>query len=136
MIDISNIREKAVRYIGLSKKTEAEVRKKIKSLGADGAVEEVVLASLKESGYINDTGYVEAYIRQNEKMQNYSILEIKQHLSQKGIHQKDMLSQMQDMKDSGYELKVINKLLNGKLKGMEEKKKQAYLYRRGFQHEE
>ena len=125
-------KEKAIKYIGISKKTEYEVCKKLKSLSVDSLTISKVINYLKELGYINDAGYVKSYIRQNEKMLKYSIYELKQKLLQKGIKTSIIDSEFESNLDNSYEIGVIEKLLSSKLKGYDEIKKREYLYRRGF----
>ena len=125
-------RDKAIRYIGISKKTEYEVVKKLKGLKVASSVIEQEIQYLKELGFINDEDYVKSYIKQCSKMQNYSIYEISNKLLQKGIKASIIEQEIDVLKDTEYELKVIAKLINGKLKSYDEIKQKNYLYRRGF----
>ena len=53
-------------------------------------------------------------------------------LIQKGID-KDLASEkVANNLSQNYEAKIVDKLMNGKLKNMEPLKQKAYLYRRGF----
>ena len=125
-------RDKAIRYIGISKKTEYEVIKKLKGLKIASSVIEQEIEYLKELGFIDDKDYVKSYIKQCSKMQNYSIYEIYNKLLQKGIKASIIEQEIGILKDTDYESKVINKLINGKLKSYDEIKQKNYLYRRGF----
>ncbi len=125
-------KEKAIKYIGISKKTEYEVAKKLKSLEVDSLMISKVIDYLKELGYINDLDYVKSYIRQNEKMLKYSKYELKQKLLQKGIKASIIDSEFETNLTSDYETNVINKLLSSKLKSYDDIKIKEYLYRRGF----
>ena len=125
-------KEKAIKYIGISKKTEYEVCKKLKSLGVDSLTISKVTNYLKELGYIDDIDYVKSYVRQNEKMLKYSIYELKQKLLQKGIKASIIDSEFETNLNDAYEANVINKLLSSKLKDYDNIKKKEYLYRRGF----
>lgn len=125
-------RDAAIRYIGISKKTEFEVVKKLKGLKVASSVIDEEIQYLKELGYIDDTDYVKSYIRQCEKMQNYSIYEITNKLLQKGVKASIIDGEIEVLKESDYEEKVIEKLINGKLKLYDEMKQKNYLYRRGF----
>ena len=125
-------KEKAIKYIGISKKTSYEVSKKIKSLGADEETAEKVIEYLEELGYIDDIDYVESYIRQNVKMLKYSVYELKQKLLQKGIKASIIESNFESNLPSDYENQVVNKLVCSKLKSYDDIKKREYLYRRGF----
>ncbi len=125
-------RDKAIRYIGISKKTEYEVRQKLKGLKITSSVIDEEIEYLKELGYIDDVDYVESYIKQCYKMQNYSIYEITNKLLQKGIKASIIDEEIDSLKESDYEVQVVEKLLNGKLKSYDEIKQKSYLYRRGF----
>ena len=65
-------------------------------------------------------------------MQNYSIYEITNKLLQKGIKASIIDEEIDFLKETGYEERVIEKLINGKLKSYDEVKQKNYLYRRGF----
>ena len=125
-------RDKAIAYIGISKKTEYEVVKKLKGLKITSSVIEQEIEYLKELGYIDDLGYVRSYIRQCEKMLNYSTYEISNKLLQKGIKAGIIEQEISLLKETEYEQNVMDKLLNGKLKSYDELKQRNYLYRRGF----
>jgi len=125
-------RDKAIRYIGISKKTEYEVRQKLKGLKIASSVIDEEIEYLKELGYIDDIDYIKSYIRQCDKMQNYSIYEITNKLLQKGIKASIMEQEIDALKETDYEEKVIEKLIKGKLKSYDEMKQKNYLYRRGF----
>lgn len=126
-------KEKAITYLVRAKKTEKQVRLKLKQSGYSSDVIDQVILYLKELGYLDDNEYVDAYMRQCMRLPNDSIYEIKNKLLQKGI-QKDIIEKkIQILEESDYEQNVIKKLLNGKLKTMEDRKKRQYLYRRGFQ---
>ena len=126
------VRDKAIRYIGISKKTEYEVRQKLKGLKITSSVIDEEIEYLKELGYIDDVDYVKSYIKQSAKMQNYSIYEITNKLLQKGIKASIIDEEIEDLRESDYEQQVVEKLLNGKLKFYDEMKQNNYLYRRGF----
>lgn len=125
-------KEKAIKYIGISKKTEYEVFKKLKSLGVDSLTISKVIDYLNELGYINDVDYVRSYIRQNIKMLKYSKYELRQKLLQKGIKASIIDLEFDNNIPYSYESDVVNKLLNGKIKDYDNIKKKEYIYRRGF----
>ena len=125
-------KEKAVRYLVIARKTEYEVRNKLKKSNCEGEIIDKVIDYLNKINYINDNEYVDAYIRQCMRLLNYSIYEIKQKLLQKGIKKCIIEEKLIDLEESDYEKKLIQKLLNGKLKNMENLKQKQYLYRRGF----
>lgn len=125
-------KEKAIKYIGISKKTEFEVSKKLKSLGVDSLTISKVIEYLNELGYLDDVDYVRAYVRQNVKLLKYSKYELKQKLLQKGVKTSIIDSEFENNLPQSYEVNVVDKLLTGKLKDYDYIKKKEYLYRRGF----
>ena len=132
-MDYLSAKEKAIKYIGISKKTEWEVNKKLKSLGVDSSIILRVITNLKELDYVNDEKYAKLYISQSVNMQKYSKYEIKQKLLQKGINIDIIEKMICGFVPDEYEGKVVQRLLNGKLKNYEDIKKKEYLYRRGFE---
>lgn len=126
------LKEKAIKYIGISKKTEFEVRKKLKNISDDEETIDKVISYLKELGYIDDLDYIKSYIRQNINMLKYSKYELKQKLLQKGIKASIIEEKFETELPFDYERNVIYKLVNGKLKNYDDIKKKEYLYRRGF----
>jgi len=125
-------KEKAIKYIGISKKTSYEVSKKLKTLGVEEEIIIKVIEYLKELGYIDDIDYVKSYIRQNVKMLKYSTYELKQKLLQKGIKTSIIEMSFESDLPSLYEKHVVDKLKSTKLKNYDEIKIKEYLYRRGF----
>ena len=125
-------RDKAIKYIGISKKTEHEVKNKLKGLKIASSVIEQEIEYLKELGFIDDIDYAKSYIKQCEKMLNYSIYEITNKLLQKGVKASIIEQEIDVLKETYYEEKVVDKLINGKLKSYDKTKQKNYLYRRGF----
>ena len=95
---------------------------------------EEVIEYLSNLNYLNDGEYVDAYIRQCMRLLNYSIYEIKNKLLQKGIDKYIIEEKLYKLEDTNYEKKLVEKLLNGKLKSQDELKKRQYLYRRGLKY--
>lgn len=130
-LDYLIAKEKAVKYIGLAKKSSSEVKSKLLRCGINSEVADLIIEELNQKGYINDYDYAKSYISQEIKLGNKSKFEIKMHLIKKGIEQ-DVFDVLLDSIDEEYEESIIDHLLETKLKDMEENKKKAYLYRRGF----
>lgn len=131
-MNFEQAKERAVRFTALSKKTDFEVRRKLKTLGVDEDIIDAVSEYLKNLGYIDDTDYIEAFIRQCEKMEKLSIFEIKQKLLAKGISKELIDIKISDLSCTDYEKRVTQRLLSGKLSTYDEDKKRAYLYRKGI----
>ncbi len=132
-MDFEIAKEKATKYIGISKKTSYEVKNKLKTIGCDNDICSRVIEYLTDLNYINDNEYVDAYIRQNMRLLKYSIYEIKQKLLQKGIDKDIIEVSLQKLRDLNYEKSIIDKISS---KYSDEKKLKQYLYRRGFSNKE
>lgn len=131
-MNFEEAKEKAVKYLVLALRTEEEVKNKLRKLNVDEDVINDVTDYLKSIGYIDDSKYVDAYLRQCISIPKYSKYEIRMKLLQKGIDKNLIADKLNDFDSYNYEKALINKLLNGKLKNMEPLKQKAYLYRRGF----
>lgn len=127
-------KNKAIKYVGISRKTEQEVYRKLKTQGFDKDIIMEVIEYLKELGYINDDDYVDAYIRQCMRLLDYSTYEIRQKLLQKGINKYIIDDKVGTLEESDYNDLLLNKLLNGKCKNMDDLKKKQYLFRRGLKY--
>ncbi len=127
-------KNKAIKYVGISRKTEQEVYRKLKTQGFDEDIIMEVIEYLKELGYINDDDYVDAYIRQCMRLLDYSTYEIRQKLLQKGINKYIIDDKVGTLEESDYNDLLLNKLLNGKCKNMDDLKKKQYLFRRGLKY--
>lgn len=131
-MDFETAKAKAIKYIGISKKTEYEVIMKLKRLNCEDEIIQNVIEYITELGYINDSEYIDAYIRQNMRLCSMSIYEIKQKLLQKGIKKYIIEEKLQGLYDTDYESKVLEKLYSSKFKNMDELKIKKYLYTKGF----
>lgn len=131
-MNFEEAKERAVKYLALALRTESEVKTKLKKINVDEEIIQQVTEYLKEIGYIDDRKYVEAYLRQSVSIPKYSVYEIKMKLIQKGISKDIVEEKLSEFNKKEYENALVEKLLNGKLKNMDDLKQKAYLYRRGF----
>lgn len=131
-MDYELAKNKAIKYIGIAKKTEHEVRNKLMTQSFDETTIDKVISYLNELEYINDINYVDAYMRQCMRLQKYSIYEIKQKLLQKGIKKDIIEAALFKLEDTNYEEDVVEKLINTKSKLLDDVKLKQYLYKRGF----
>ncbi len=131
-MNFEEAKEKAVKYLVLALRTEEEVKNKLRKLNVDEDVINDVTDYLKSIGYIDDSKYVDAYLRQSISIPKYSKYEIRMKLLQKGIDKNLISNKLNEFDSYNYEKALMNKLLNGKLKNIEPLKQKAYLYRRGF----
>lgn len=131
-MNFEQAKERAVKYLVLALRTEKEVKDKLRKLNVEEDIIDEVCEYLKGLGYINDVYYTEAYLRQCESIPKYSKYEIKMKLIQKGIDKDLATEKIANNLNQNYEVKIVDKLMNGKLKNMDPLKQKAYLYRRGF----
>ncbi len=131
-MEFEEAKERAVRYLVLALRTQREVENKLRKLKVNDEIIFQVVEYLKDIGYIDDLKYVDAYLRQCISIPKYSVYEIKMKLLQKGIDKELLQKKLSKFNSKNYEKKLVEKLLNGKLKNMEPIKQKAYLYRRGF----
>lgn len=135
-MDFENAKQKAIKFIGISKKTEYEVKQKLLILGYNQEIVDMVISYLLNIGYIDDIDYVKSYIKQNERFMKYSIFEITQKLLQKGIKKDIIENEITILEDLEYDNKVYKKLMLTKCKDMEPLRLKQYLYRRGLKVDE
>ncbi len=135
-MDFENAKQKAIKFIGISKKTEYEVKQKLLILGYNQEIVDMVISYLLNIGYIDDIDYVKSYIKQNERFMKYSIFEITQKLLQKGIKKDIIENEITILEDLEYDNKVYEKLMLTKCKDMEPLRLKQYLYRRGLKVDE
>ncbi|MEG2311050.1 MAG: regulatory protein RecX, partial [Clostridia bacterium] len=95
--------EIAIKYIGISKKSEFEVRLKLNRYGFSNLIVDQTIDFLKSIGYIDDAMYVDAYIIQCMHLLNYSIYEIKNKLLQKGINKNIIEDKIKKISSTDYE---------------------------------
>lgn len=125
------VNEAAVRYLVRGKKTESEVRNKLKKTGYSNDEINKCIEYMKELNYIDDNDYAKKYMLQNERMKKYSIYELKIKLLQKGLD-KDIISKAIEKLPDNYEREVVSHLKRVKGNTMEEIKFKQYLLKRGF----
>ena len=131
-MNFEEAKQKAIKYIGISKKTIYEVKQKLNRLGYNQDIIDEVISYLLDIGYLDDNDYAESYIRQCTRLLNYSIFEIKQKLLQKGIKKDIIEEKISFLYDTDYEKKITEKLLSTKCKNMDPIRIKQYLYRRGL----
>lgn len=131
-MNFEQAKERAVRYTALSRKTDYEVRRKLKQLNVDDDIISKVSEYLKQLGYIDDVSYTEAFLKQSFKMEKMSVFEMKQKLLSKGIDRELIDEKLCDYDVVDYERRVVSRLANGKLSSYDDDKSKNYLYRKGF----
>ncbi|MEG0072878.1 MAG: regulatory protein RecX [Clostridia bacterium] len=131
-MDYITARQKAVKYLASTKKTEYEVRNKLASLGVEDEIIDKVIIDIEEIGYIDDVAYTSLYIKQCSNEMKKSTYEIRESLLQKGVKEGIIDKEINILYEIDYEKKVIEKIVNSKSKTLDEDKILMYLFNRGF----
>jgi len=89
-LDAAGLFEYAVRALGRRMRTEAELRRSMKTrvspdIAGEASVDAVVIR-LKEYGYLNDQTFAETYARLRQENQKMGQRRVRQDLQQKGVH--------------------------------------------------
>lgn len=131
-------RDKAIKLLGFSARTEKEL---VKRLSADYSPEicEKVIEMLKKYGYINDAAFTASYINDSFKIKGWGSRRIKAELKIKGIAEEEISAAL-DNAQLDEESKACE-LLSKRLKGCtspdyrERAKHYRYLVSRGFSYQ-
>jgi len=123
---------KAIKFIGISKKTEHEVIIKLNKLLVSEKIVINVIKYCKDLSYINDNEYCKSFVKQNERTLKYSIKQIKQKLIFKGIDILVIDININKLYNNNYEANVIAKLMKSKFINMNVIDINRKLYNSGF----
>lgn len=133
---LKRAKKKAMYLLGLSDKTEQELRRKLEGDEyPDWAVDQA-LAYVKAFGYVNDNRVLENFIIGRKEKESQKSIYAK--LSQKGFESEKIQAAMEILYDEDTEKKTIERLLKKKRyspESADQKEKQkmaAYLARKGF----
>ena len=89
-LDATGLFEYAVRALGRRMRTEAELRRLMKTRVSPDATGEAsvdaVVIRLKEYGYLDDQNFAETYARLRQENQKMGQRRVRQDLQQKGVH--------------------------------------------------
>ena len=88
-LDEARLYAYAVKALGRRMRTEAELRRLMKTRAEPGAPGDAeiakALARLKEHGYLNDASFAEAYARLRQENEKLGVRRVRQDLQQKGV---------------------------------------------------
>ena len=131
-----------VRLVSRSLYTEKQIEQKMTQRGYEASVIEETLQLLKEYGYINDTYYSEAFIKNAQNVSKYGKRRIKMLMQQKSVASKTIAQSIENHFDADIEFENAMKLAEKKyeqIKNEEIIKVKAKLYRylayRGFEND-
>lgn len=128
--------EKAMHFCAYQERCEFEVRQKLRSLGANTAVANAIVAKLQDEQFLNEMRFAEVYVKSKFKHNKWGKQKIKAHLAQKGISTNYVQSALELIQDSEYQL-VVDKLAEQHLtnSSFEAKSKTIrYLQTKGFEY--
>jgi len=134
MLDTEYLEAKniAFKYVVYRRRTENEVREKLKSLNYNSDIIQNIIDELIEFEYLNDKIYVQKFIEKNKK-DSVSLLKMK--LSNKGIS-KELIEEYFNNNSCDEVGKIIRllekKKYNDNLENSQKDKIKAYCARRGF----
>ena len=131
-------RDKAIKLLGFSPRTEKELMDKLKGDYSEEICQRV-LDMLKKYGYINDTQYAASYVKDNFNLKGKGSLRIRSELKHKGINEDTIISALDsaelDEDEKAYTL-LKKRLKNNIHPDAKEKAKQyRYLASRGFSYD-
>jgi regulatory protein len=90
MLNEAGLFDYAVKALGRRMRSEAELRRLMKTRVEPGTRGEAAIASvltrLKEYGYLNDATFAEAYARLRQENEKFGVRRVRQDLQQKGVH--------------------------------------------------
>ena len=130
-------RDKAIKYLGLSLRTERDVRQRLEREDYPEGIIDDVIALLMRYGYIDDEKFTKAFILSRTK-QNIGRNRIFQELMQKGIKRDIIFECFEDGLEKTDEIKRALEAIRKKMKGFlpedqrEKRRLTDYLARRGF----
>lgn len=137
VIEFDNLKTKVLKYIVYKKRTEKEVRQKFSSASINQELLDDVIENLKESGYINDEGYVQKAVNEFLNINTLSLKEIRNKLYAKGL-ERDIIdtyfSKNEEILEE-YEVNCAKKMVIKKQKQMEQEEIENFLYRKGYTRE-
>ena len=129
-------KNRAVKFLGASKKPEKAVRDKLTESGFDMDVCEKVIDELKKYGYVDDYDYALNYINDRVRLNPRSACAIRTELRQKGIKDSVITEAIEEADID--EISGIKRLIEKKTGGdldMDKKEKKRlidFLMRRGY----
>lgn len=122
----------AARLLTVGRKTETELRHKLKQKGFEQEHIDCAAEMFKKSGIIDDREYAESYIKDAVRLKKYSVRMIRQKLALKGIDREVVAELTSELDDSQQLYAIIESELKKSPdeKGLERLKRR--LYSKGF----
>lgn len=126
--------DKLMKYVVFKRRTESEMRMKCKKLGYNEEYIEEIIEYLKENEYINDSIYVEKYIKNVMRLKKSSIFEIRMDLLRRGINENLIENYVSHNEEElqEFENESALKIMEKKIKTEELEKIKRYLKNKGY----
>ncbi|HNQ36493.1 MAG: RecX family transcriptional regulator [Prolixibacteraceae bacterium] len=122
-----------------SEQCVADIRKKIRALGANSLAEEQIIAKLEKENFLNDERYAISFAGEKFKINKWGRVKIRYYLKMKGIGDKEIRAGLDSIDNEAYVallVKTMKEKAKG-LKGVEKYQKMAQVIRftqgRGFE---
>lgn len=136
-------KEKAMKFaeklIGLRRRSEFEMRKKLSEKKFNKGIVEEVLEELRNFGYINDAKFAESYINDRINLRPAGKFLIKMELKSRGVNEKIINNKLDEMIDRYKEVEMAEKLIKKRMDGLNPKESRKdkiklvnFLKMRGF----
>ena len=124
---------KVFKYITYKKRTEQEVRNKLRGQIDEEMLEEII-DYIKEAKYLDDYEFIEKQVREYMNLKTMSITEMKYKLATKGLDRKLIEKYIDNNYEEleQYEQRCIEKIKLKKAGTMDEQEIMQYLYRKGY----
>lgn len=129
----------AMKLIGLRRRSEAEVRKRLKDKGCAGELINETVTELYHYKYMDDTAFAESYIHDRINFHPSGRFVIKNELKKSGIAPAIIEEKLDELLNEKKELELAERLVDKKLRttSLEDKKKLRarivyHLQSRGF----
>ena len=131
-------RNKALSYLELRMRTEAEVRQYLKDWQCPEPLIEETVLFLLDYHYLDDQAFAEAYVRQERELNHRSRRDIQNRLAQRGIDKETAAQAFtQEEETEAAEVEQARILLEKRLKAgkTDREKTLGFLQRRGFSYQ-
>jgi regulatory protein len=125
------LEDKIMKYVVFKKRTEYEVKNKLKNLSYEADKIDEIIEYLKETDFINDKSYVDKYLKDIKNLKKCSVLEIKYDLLKRGISE-DIIDSIIDDDLYDFELLSAIDLAKKKYKSCDKDKIKRYLAGKGY----
>ncbi|NMA50432.1 MAG: hypothetical protein GX951_01090 [Mollicutes bacterium] len=119
--------EKALKFISYKKRTEKEVKEKLKSLGISEKISNKTILKLKENNYLNKDDYLKSFINDRVKLSLKGPYKIKNELLTLGFNENEINKYLNNINNEVW-INKINEIINKRIKSNRSLSKKMFLY--------